>query len=54
MHLSYAPVLLGSGECLMAGMDLPALGYQVHTHTTSCLDVMITKKKPLGTTLLRK
>lgn len=56
MHLSYAPVLLGSGECLMAGMDLPALAYQVNTHTStaSCLHVMITRKKPEGTSLLRK
>ena len=23
MHLAYAPVLLGSGECLLTGMDLP-------------------------------
>jgi dihydrofolate reductase len=27
MHLAIAPVLLGSGEHLMAGLDLPALGY---------------------------
>jgi dihydrofolate reductase len=27
MHLAMAPVLLGAGENLFAGMDLPALGY---------------------------
>jgi dihydrofolate reductase len=27
MHLAISPVLLGSGEHLFAGMDLPALGY---------------------------
>jgi dihydrofolate reductase len=27
MHLAISPVLLGSGEHLMAGVDLPALGY---------------------------
>ena len=27
MHLAVSPVLLGSGEHLMAGIDLPALGY---------------------------
>ncbi|TDK20622.1 dihydrofolate reductase [Luteimonas aestuarii] len=29
MHLAVAPVLLGSGESLFAGLDLPALGYRV-------------------------
>ena len=28
MHLALAPVLLGSGEPLLSGMDLPKLGYQ--------------------------
>ncbi len=28
MHIALAPVLLGSGEHLFAGLDLPALGYQ--------------------------
>src|SRR5688572_30275582 len=27
MHLAITPVLLGSGEHLLAGLDLPALGY---------------------------
>lgn len=29
MHLAIAPVLLGRGEALFAGIDLPALGFQV-------------------------
>ncbi|MBY8825256.1 dihydrofolate reductase family protein [Sphingomonas colocasiae] len=29
MHLAIAPVLLGRGEPLFAGLDLPALGYRV-------------------------
>ncbi len=29
MHLVVSPVLLGRGEHLLAGLDLPALGYQV-------------------------
>lgn len=29
MHLAIAPVLLGSGEHLLEGLDLPALGYEV-------------------------
>jgi dihydrofolate reductase len=32
MHLAVAPVLLGSGESLLAGLDLPQLGYQVTEH----------------------
>lgn len=28
MHLAVAPILLGSGEHLLAGLDLPALGYR--------------------------
>jgi dihydrofolate reductase len=29
MHLAIAPVLLGRGESLLAGIDLPALGWRV-------------------------
>ena len=29
MHLALAPKLLGSGEALFTGLDLPALGYEV-------------------------
>ncbi|HTU11192.1 MAG TPA: dihydrofolate reductase family protein [Allosphingosinicella sp.] len=29
LHLAVSPVLLGSGEALFAGLDLPALGYGV-------------------------
>ena len=32
MHLAVAPVLLGAGEPLFAGLDLPALGYKVAEH----------------------
>jgi dihydrofolate reductase len=35
MHLAISPVLLGSGEHLLSGLDLPALGYQVEEHTPS-------------------
>jgi dihydrofolate reductase len=46
MHLAYAPVLLGSGECLLAGMNLPSLGYQVHAHVTTAnvMHMTIAKK----------
>ncbi len=32
MHLAVAPVLMGRGENLFAGLDLNALGYQVSEH----------------------
>jgi dihydrofolate reductase len=32
MHLAQSPVLLGRGEPLFAGIDLPALGYRVSEH----------------------
>lgn len=35
MHLAIAPVLLGSGEHLLQGLDLPALGYRVAEHVTT-------------------
>jgi dihydrofolate reductase len=35
MHLAISPILLGSGEHLLSGLDLTALGYQVSEHTAS-------------------
>ena len=35
MHLVISPVLLGSGEHLLSGLDLPALGYRVTEHASS-------------------
>jgi dihydrofolate reductase len=35
MHIAIAPVLLGSGEALFAGIGLPALGYRVSEHVTT-------------------
>jgi hypothetical protein len=29
VHLAVVPILLGSGESLFAGLDLPKLGYRV-------------------------
>jgi dihydrofolate reductase len=34
MHLAVRPVLLGSGEHLLAGLDLPAQGYEAAGYTT--------------------
>jgi len=35
MHLAVAPVLLGEGENLFEGLNLPALGYSVVRHVAS-------------------
>jgi dihydrofolate reductase len=35
MHLAITPKLLGSGEALFAGLDLPALGYRCVEAVTS-------------------
>jgi dihydrofolate reductase len=32
LHLAIAPVLLGSGECLLKDLDMPALGYRCVEH----------------------
>jgi dihydrofolate reductase len=47
MHFAMAPVLLGSGENLLAGIDLPALGYESTEHlpTADTTHVVVTKKR---------
>ena len=47
MHVAIAPVLLGSGEPLLAGIDLPALGYGVSEHVTSpgATHVVVTRRQ---------
>ena len=35
MHIAISPMLLGSGESLLAGIDLPKLGYRVSEHVTT-------------------
>ena len=37
MHLAFSPVLLGEGENLFAGLDLPKLGYKRTEHVPSAL-----------------
>jgi dihydrofolate reductase len=45
MHLAVSPVLLGSGESLLAGLDLPKLGYRCTRHVASpaAMHAVITK-----------
>jgi dihydrofolate reductase len=45
MHLAISPTLLGSGEALLAGIDLPALGFRCtrHVGTEAALHVVLAK-----------
>ena len=45
MHLAISPVLLGKGEALFAGLDLPALGYQVTARETTDLATHVVLEK---------
>jgi dihydrofolate reductase len=46
MHVAVAPVLLGGGEALFAGLDLPKLGYErsEHVPTAKATHVVIRKR----------
>ena len=48
MHLALSPCLLGAGEPLLAGIDLPALGFVVTEHTSSAhaMHVVLRKSPP--------
>jgi dihydrofolate reductase len=45
MHLAVSPVLLGSGEPLLAGFDLPKLGYKrtEYATTPNAMHIVLTK-----------
>ena len=47
LHVAIAPRLLGSGEHLLYGLDLPALGYEPTTHvpTAAATHVVLTKRR---------
>jgi dihydrofolate reductase len=47
MHVAIAPKLLGSGEALFAGIDLPKLGYHVaeYAPTQAAAHVVLAKRK---------
>jgi len=47
MHLAMAPVLLGAGEALFPGIDLPGLGYQCteHVSTPNATHVVLTNRR---------
>jgi dihydrofolate reductase len=47
MHVAISPVMLGSGEHLLWGMDAPALGYECTQHVTTpnATDFVLTKRR---------
>ena len=45
LHIAVSPVLLGSGEALFAGIDLPALGYEVSEHVATPAATHVVLKK---------
>jgi dihydrofolate reductase len=47
IHLAISPVLLGGGEHLLAGLDLPKLGYRVSEHvpSASTTHIVLTKQR---------
>jgi dihydrofolate reductase len=46
LHLAISPVLLGAGEALFAGLDLPQLGYRCteHVPTASATHIVLTRQ----------
>jgi dihydrofolate reductase len=51
LHLAIAPVLLGTGESLLADINMPALGYRCteHTATPKATHVVLARDtKPSG------
>ena len=46
MHVAISPVLLGAGEHLLSGIDMPRLGYQCSEHvaTPNATHVVLTKR----------
>ena len=49
VHLAIAPTLLGAGEALLAGFDLPALGFRCSEHvgTANAMHVVLTRAQDL-------
>ncbi len=48
LHLAISPMLLGGGEALFAGIDLPALGYAVveHAQGENAMHVVLARQAP--------
>ena len=46
MHIAVSPILLGAGEHLLAGIDLPSLGYEraEHATTAKAMHIVLVKR----------
>jgi dihydrofolate reductase len=46
VHLAIAPVMLGGGESLLAGIDLPAFGFERtrHAATANAMHVVMSRR----------
>jgi dihydrofolate reductase len=55
IHLAISPILLGQGESLFEGIDLPALGYRVKEHVSSgaAMHLVVGRKRIAGVALPR-
>ena len=45
LDLAFRPILMGSGENLFAGLDLPKLGYRCTEHVPTELAIHVVLKK---------
>ena len=45
MHFAVSPILLGSGEHLLAGIDTPKLGYRCAEHVTTAKATHVVLRK---------
>jgi dihydrofolate reductase len=50
LHLAIAPIMLGSGEPLLSGIDMLKLGYVLteHVQTAKATHIILTKHKPMA------
>lgn len=50
LHLAIAPILLGSGEHLLVGIDTPKLGYALteQVQTAKATHIVLTKQQSAG------
>src|SRR6202046_3049573 len=47
LHLAFSPVVLGQGEAMFAGIDLPALGYRITDHQATEHATHVVLSKPI-------
>lgn len=48
LHYAISPVVLGRGEAMFAGIDLPSLGFRVAQHEATDLATHVVLRKDEG------